>query len=141
MLRTPVYVGRHPAMVCGPAIIFFPCRDHLMACGLTGIVCFKTETTDTAEARISRLEQLIEKIGARGYDACAKIGRPLNTDYLAGDAAADDAVAMVGNLKSTELFTAIFTSKILQARLSAASAAIRQLIDAETAARHVGGSE
>ncbi len=133
MAQTPVYLGRHPATVSGPAVIFFPCSDHLLACGLTGIVCFKTETKDTAEARISHLEGLIQKIGERGHDACAKQGRPLDADYLAGDAAVGDTVATAGKLKSMDVFAAIFTSKSLQARLAVASAAIKQLIETETA--------
>jgi hypothetical protein len=43
-LQTPVYIGRHPGRVPGPALIFFPCTPNTAACGLAGIVAVKRAT-------------------------------------------------------------------------------------------------
>jgi glutamine---fructose-6-phosphate transaminase (isomerizing) len=134
IFQTHVYLGRHPATVRGPALIFFPCPDHTLACGLTGIICFKTEPTETAQGLISRLTELGKKIGDCGHNACIQKECALNTDYLAGDAAVTDLAATVEKFKSIGCFSRIFTDKTLQAQLSASSLKIRQLIDAETAA-------
>jgi glutamine---fructose-6-phosphate transaminase (isomerizing) len=134
IFQTHVYLGRHPATVRGPALIFFPCLDHTLACGLTGIICFKTEPTETAQGLISRLAELGQKIGDCGHDACIQKECALNTDYLAGDAAVTDLAATVEKFKSIGCFSRIFSDKTLQAQLTASSLKIRQLIDAETAA-------
>ncbi len=131
-LRARIFLGKHPGTVRGPAIILFPCHDLLLACGLTGIVCFKTGPADPTEDRITSLEELAHTIGDRGHDLCTGFGLSLKDDYLGGDAAVSDLVDTIGRLKNIDLFAEIFSDKTLQARIGDVSSKIKRIIQAET---------
>lgn len=133
LLRARIFLGKNPGTVRGPAIILFPCHDLLLACGLTGIVCFKTGPADSTEDRITSLEELAQTISDHGHDLCMGLGLLLKDDYLGGDAAVGDLVDTIGRLKSIDLFAGIFSDKTLIARIGDVSSKIKRIIQAETA--------
>jgi glutamine---fructose-6-phosphate transaminase (isomerizing) len=127
-----VFLGKHPGTVRGPAIILFPCNDLLLACGLTGIICFKTKTTAPVEDQITSLEKLTRAIGDHGHDLCTGRNLSLKEKYLGGDTAIGELVDRIIQLKNLDPFAGIFGDKILQVRLIDVSSEIKRIIQTET---------
>jgi glucosamine--fructose-6-phosphate aminotransferase (isomerizing) len=128
-----VFFGKHPGTVRGAAIILFPCNDLMLACGLTGIVCFKTGTTEPVGDQISSLEKLTRAIDDHGHDLCTERKLTLKEKYLGGDVAVGELVDRGRRLNNIDPFAGIFSDKTLQARLADVSSEIKRIIEAETA--------
>lgn len=61
-----IFVGRNPAYICAPAIIFFPLMPFQLNCGFAGLMTFKFKQKLTELTADIELEQLWEKIRSRG---------------------------------------------------------------------------
>src|SRR4030042_3335140 len=61
-----IFVGRNPAYIYAPAIIFFPLMPFQLNCGFAGLMTFKIKQKLTELTADIDLEQLWEKIRSRG---------------------------------------------------------------------------
>ncbi|HUN54054.1 MAG TPA: SIS domain-containing protein [Smithella sp.] len=78
-----VFVGKHPASVSGPAIIFFPVTDSQLNCGFAGLMTFRSnKKTEAFNADIT-LTELWEKIKISGLKKTLSGGMTVK-DYLHG---------------------------------------------------------
>jgi len=107
-----IYFGRHVSGVPDNSIVFFPCSENILFCGLAGIVSFKKKKTggsiDTA-----CLNDMVKKIEARGYSELSLV-----SDYLGGEKHIASLMQEVRALKEQSRFYDIFKSKDLQNELS-----------------------
>ena len=112
-----IYFGRHVSGVPDNSIVFFPCSENTLFCGLAGIVSFKKKKTggsiDTA-----CLNDMVKKIEAHGYSDCTNSELSLVSDYLGGERRIASLMQAVRALKEQSRFYDIFKSKDLQNELS-----------------------
>ncbi|HUV50959.1 MAG TPA: hypothetical protein VMW78_08075 [Anaerolineae bacterium] len=51
-LLAEVYFGKNPASVPGNSLVFFPCSENILFCGLAGIVSINRENVSIPVARV-----------------------------------------------------------------------------------------
>ena len=84
-LSAEVYFGRHTSDVTDGSIVFFPCRDNILCCGLTGIVSFKKKNKTDSRIDINSLKDMLIKIQELCYANCRKNELNLEDHYLGGE--------------------------------------------------------
>ncbi|MDP4726193.1 MAG: hypothetical protein NWS07_02780, partial [Desulfobacterales bacterium] len=55
-----IYFGRSLARVPAGAVVFFPCRPTLLACGLAGIVAFKKKKKRSQPVDLEEMARSVE---------------------------------------------------------------------------------
>ena len=61
-LLADVYFGKHMSGVPDGSMVFFPCRDNVLCCGLTGIVSFKKKNKTDSRIDITSLKDMLKKV-------------------------------------------------------------------------------
>ena len=84
-LSAEVYFGRHTSDVTDGSIVFFPCRDNILCCGLTGIVSFKKKNTQQNHIDINTLKDMFKNIQDLCYANCSRDDLNLVDYYLGGE--------------------------------------------------------
>jgi len=72
-LPAEVYFGRHRSNVPDRSIVFFPCQENILGCGLTGIVAFINNKKTDRQFDAACLDEMVEKIKAHGYTYANKM--------------------------------------------------------------------
>ena len=129
-LWTGIYFGRAIESVPPGSIVFFPLQATRFCCGLAGIVSFKPKEIQTPDW--SAIDSAIGEIGKRGYDACCKDGRPIDSEYLMGDGKVNKLLASVRLLKNLDAFYTVFSRKPLQDQLAHFQERLAGIIRQET---------
>ncbi len=132
-----IYFGRSLAGVPAGAIVFFPYRPSLLACGLTGIVTFKRKTKQSPPVDLAEMARTVETVVRHRLAAClAEPGIPADR-YLGGNALTG-LLALARGLRIRENFCALYADAERQAsikaivqRLNAISAEDSRLLVAE----------
>ena len=134
--RRPVYWGRHLGRLPEDAIVFFPVRPELAACGLAGIVAFKG---GPAEGRsvggLDALEALLTSCADKGLSTCLRKGLPLKEVHFGGEGHIQDIRRISEDFKEKTAFYQLFRRpenrsrlKQLEERLNAIIAEDRQVL-------------
>ncbi len=131
-LKTRLYYGKHPASVPDKSVIFFPCADNVLDCGLVGIVCVKQDNKTGSGFQMPDFDQIEKTISQNTYVQCIKKDLPLARHYLGGDQAVEKLLASVRALKYINAFFAIYNDKDFQNRLQSLHAALQAAIDTES---------
>ena len=63
-LLADVYFGKHMTSVPNHSIVFFPCHERILCCGITGIVSFKNKKEADDHADLPFLNGMLEKLEA-----------------------------------------------------------------------------
>jgi len=125
-----IYFGRHMAGVPDNSIVFFPCSENILFCGLAGIVSFKKKKTG-GRVDAACLDDMVKKIEAHGYSDCINKELSLVSDYLGGERHLISLMQAVRALKEKEQFCDIFKSKVLQNELSELARRLLCVVNAE----------
>ena len=80
-----IYFGRHIASVPNRSIVFFPCQDNILSCGLIGVVSFKNKKKSAGSVNLSSLNDRIKKIESQGFNECGPKDDSLLKNYIGGD--------------------------------------------------------
>ncbi len=99
-----LYFGRHMASVPNRSIVFFPCHDSILNCGLIGIVSFKNKKKTAGSVNLSSLKGRIKKIENHGFNECGSKDDSLLKNYIGGDDNIASLLKEVRDLKNDELF-------------------------------------
>ncbi|MFP4474213.1 MAG: SIS domain-containing protein [Desulfatibacillaceae bacterium] len=113
-LRTPVYLGRHPGQLEGPALVLFPCTPAILACGLAGFLAYKDgkgDAPDVTPAGIARSLGVLETTGSR---QCRAAGRDFRQTYLGGEGYLRDLWRKCRALKRNDTFAVLMTDRAMQ---------------------------
>jgi glucosamine--fructose-6-phosphate aminotransferase (isomerizing) len=99
-----LYFGRHMASVPNRSIVFFPCHDSILNCGLIGIVSFKNKKKTAGSVNLTSLKGMIKKIENHGFNECGSKDDSLLKNYIGGDDNIASLLKEVRDLKNDELF-------------------------------------
>jgi len=132
ILQTDVYFGRHLSRIPNRAIVFFPCRDNTLCCGLTGIVSFNKKNKTGGRVDISVLNGLLKKIEAQRFHDCRQNKSCFKDHYLGGQGEIDALLHATHRLKESESFYSCFIDKQSQNELSKFAERLSALVDSES---------
>lgn len=131
-LQATVYVGRYPDQVPPGAVVFFPCRQTLLCCGLSGLVAVKSAAPTTGSLDTDSLGERISQMEKKGLGACLENDLPLDSHYLSGKVAIDELLMSVRALKTADYFYQVYTQPSVQKKLAEFSERLtRTLADEE----------
>jgi len=132
LLQANVYIGKHLSLVPGGSLVFFPCRNTFLFCGLAGLVAFKHKKTADSVLDPSRLQQTVKRITAQNFTACSAKKLNLSRDYLGGDKQIGKLLAAARALKGNDLYRAVFESDVSQAVIKTLTDRLNSFIADET---------
>ncbi|MBU4388392.1 MAG: SIS domain-containing protein [Proteobacteria bacterium] len=127
-----VYFGRSPAVLPDNSIVFLPCSENILCCGIAGLVSFKRKEKKADHINIASLNDMAMKISIKGYMNCAQNNKSLIIDYLGGQELIASFLHSVQFLKGDDYFTECFAEKDIQDKLSKLSAHLNDIIDRES---------
>ena len=131
-LNSRIYIGKHPTSVPDKSVIFFPCADNVLNCGLVSIVCIKKGIDTEAHFQMPDFEKITTTISDHGYDQCLQKNLPLARHYLGGGQPVDELLTYVTALKRINAFFAIYNNKTLQKQLQSLYSTLQAFINKET---------
>ena len=132
-LTFPVYIGRYPGRVPGPAVILFPYLADRLSCGLTGIIAFN-RNTPAPVIDVPELNRLLDRIRARTFTTCAE--QPAGTFqdcYLDGADTVSKFLNAIRGLKQDAPFYSLFSDQKARENLAAMAETLAGLIAEESA--------
>ncbi|MBW1726114.1 MAG: hypothetical protein JRJ62_00770, partial [Deltaproteobacteria bacterium] len=130
-LFADVYFGRHMADLPDGSIIFLPCQDNMLCCGLAGIVSFKKKNKTDDRIDINSLKDMFIKIQDLCYENCRQNGLNLEDHYLGGEKQIAALFQNVRNLKCNDLFYNLFIHRNSQRELEKMADHFFEFIDKE----------
>jgi len=130
-LFADVYFGRHMADLPDGSIIFLPCQDNMLCCGLAGIVSFKKKNKKDDRIDINSLKDMFIKIQDLCYENCRQNGLNLEDHYLGGEKQIAALFQNVRNLKCNDLFYNLFIHRNSQRELEKMADHFFEFIDKE----------
>ena len=130
-LTAGVYCGKFTDRVPDGSIIFFPCRQTTLNCGIAGIVAFKNKKSTTDGLDLDSLEELIRQIEAGGYQSCQQ-NQQWHDCYLGGNDKIKALWRDVQALKTDAQFFAIFSAPKVQRRLQQMAERLADLTASES---------
>jgi glucosamine--fructose-6-phosphate aminotransferase (isomerizing) len=135
-LLSDVYFGRSTAGLPDNSIVFFPCSENILCCGIAGLVSFKRKEKKAGHINIASLNEMAVKIGEKGYLDCAQNNKSLINnyliDYLGGQKLIDSFLHSVQSLKADDYFAECFAGKDIQNEFSKLSDNLNDIIDRES---------
>ncbi len=131
-LDTRLYFGKHPASVPENSLIFFPCHNNILNCGLVGIVCVKNSKKSGSGFQMPDFEKLIAAILNHGYDQCIKKELLLSKNYLGGEEKVAELMMSVKSLKGIDAFFTIYNDNEIQRRLMSLNDSLQTIINKES---------
>ncbi|MDQ1330797.1 MAG: hypothetical protein QG578_1062 [Thermodesulfobacteriota bacterium] len=131
-LSAKVYFGKNPANVPCRSIIFFPCWENVLCCGLAGIVSFKKEKNDVPNTDLALMEDIIGKIEAHSFDLCIKNNSSVHDNYLCGGEILSSLLESVREFNRDEAFFELFISGKLQKKIKVLSERINSITASES---------
>ena len=126
-----VYFGRSSAGLPDNSIVFFPCSENILCCGIAGLVSFKGKKK-TDHIDLASLNEIALKIAEKGYMNCTLNNKSLIIDYLGSQELIDSFLHSVQSLKGDDYFAECFAGKDIQNELSKLSDNLNDIIDSES---------
>jgi len=130
--NTRLFVGKHPASVPDKSVIFFPCSDNILNCGLVGIVHVKKGKSTAAAFQMPDFKKLNTAILDSGYAHCIQKTLPLSSHYLGGEETVTALLKSVKSLTHIDNFFVIYNNIDYQNQLKSLSAPLKKAIDEES---------
>ena len=134
LLAANVYFGKHIDRVPDGSIVFCPCRQTVLCCGIAGIVAIKNKNSAPGRLDLGSLEDLVRQIETSDYPSCAQADRWKGC-YLGGREKLATLWRAVQALKTDAQFFDVFSDEkaqnqlqLLADRLAAITAADSDLL-------------
>jgi hypothetical protein len=77
------------------SVVFFPCHEHILSCGITGIVSFKDKKEADDHADLAVLNGMLEKLEVRRFENCKQNDLCFKDHYLGGKGHVDSLLQAV----------------------------------------------
>ena len=142
-LSTNVYFGKYMAGVPDGSMVFFPCHNNILCCGLTGIVSFKKKKKTEGRIDIASLNGMLKKIEDNCYANCRQNDLNFKNHYLGGKKQIDAFFQKVRSIKCNGPFYNLFIHQDIQDELAKFSNRLSEVVDTEEKflADHMGHLE
>jgi glucosamine--fructose-6-phosphate aminotransferase (isomerizing) len=139
-LFADVYFGKHMNVVPSHSIVFFPYRENILSCGITGIVSFKSRKPPENHSGFSVLNGMIDKLEACLFGNCKQDNLRFKDHYLGGGEHVDSLLRAVRGLKRNDVFFTFFIDPNIQNELSDFARRLSMVVDSESKylAEHLG---
>ena len=131
LLQADVYFGKHIHQVPDGAIVFFPCRETILCCGIAGIVAFKNKPVMRQHFDLESLENRARQIEAGGHQSCQQTDA-WNECYLGGAETINALWRGVQILKTDTQFFSVFSDEKAQKYLEQLANRLSATIETET---------
>lgn len=132
LLSAKIYFGRTITRVPDNSIVFFPYSQHILFCGLAGIIAYKSSNDKNTDFDIPSLNDTIRKIQKNNHKKCILKDLSLHSDYLGGQELIKSLLKKVQRLKNGNPFYMIFSSKNNQEDISKLSKRLTELLESES---------
>jgi glucosamine--fructose-6-phosphate aminotransferase (isomerizing) len=126
-----IYLGRSLARVPAGAIVFFPCRPTLLACGLAGIVAVKQNKKASQTVDLEEMARAVETVARHHLADCLERPGDPAGGYLGGDAPSR-LLAAASRLKQSENFCAVYADVEKQAAIKDIAGRLAGIIDEDS---------
>lgn len=126
---TPVYFGKSLKTIACGSLVFFPCTDVFVCCGLAGIVAYKKKEK-AGQNPVSDISNAVLDLKKHSLDNCLAQKWSLDQTYLGGDDLKKLA-ANIQNLKNPANFFSLYTSLEDQKSLRKTADQLDKLVRAE----------
>jgi glutamine---fructose-6-phosphate transaminase (isomerizing) len=117
LVRLPIYWGRCPAGLNGPALILFPFSNLNLCCGLAGLISIKHASPPYTADDITCLQSLFDRIHARPLTLCLQDGAALKDSYLGGTEPLDRLYTLSCALKQEDRFLSLYADAAAQRQI------------------------
>jgi len=131
LLETNVYFGKYVDRVPNGSIVFFPCRQTMLCCGIAGIVAFKNKPKERHNFNFKSLTEMARALEASGYQSCKQTDL-WNDCYLGGSEKIDALWRRVQALKTDARFFSVFSDEKAQNQLERLANHLGAIIQTET---------
>ena len=130
-LHAEVYFGKHLSGVPNRSIIFFPYRENLLGCGLTGIVSYKNKKQADDQVSVGSLKEIFKAIEAHQFIICKNNKMNFDNCYLGGKTLIESLLQSVRALKSEGHFYNLFINEETLKELAEFAGRLAETIDSE----------
>ena len=131
-LLADVYFGKHMTIVPNHSVVFFPCQENMLCCGITGIVSFKNIKAADDHVDLAVLNGILEKLEVHRFENCKQNNLCLKDHYLGGRGHVDSLLQAVRKLKRNGAFYDFFTDDKSQNELSGFARRLSSVVDSES---------
>lgn len=127
-----VYFGKHMSGVPNHSIVFFPCHENILCCGITGIVSFKNKKVADDHANLDVLNSMLEKLEVRRFENCKQNNLSIKDHYLGGKQQVDSLLQAARTLKRNGVFYDFFKDDKSQNELASVARRLSNVVDSES---------
>ena len=131
LLKANIYFGKYVDCVPDGSIVFFPCRQTMLCCGIAGIVAFKNKSKARHHSNFESLEEIVRQMEASGYRTCQQTDS-WNDGYLSGSEKIDALWHQVQTLKTDGPFFSVFSDEKAQSQLKRLANDLKTIIQTES---------
>ena len=129
-LNATVYFGKYVGRVPEGAIVFFPCRQTTLACGIAGIVAYKNKPAGPGDFDLALLKEMVRQIENSG---CQSAGQTAGRkDRYPGDETIEKLWRNVQALKTEAQFFSVFSDQEAQKQIKQLADSLTAVIENET---------
>ena len=134
-----VYFGKHINSIPDGSIVFFPCRQTVLCCGIAGIVACKTKPKGRQDPNLESLEEMVQGFKATGFQSCQQTHQ-WNDNYLCGSEKINGLWRQVQVLKADAQFFSVFSDEKAQNQLKQLADRIAEIVQTESdlLTQHIG---
>jgi len=123
---TGIYFGRHLNNVPDNALVFFPCSDTLLCCGIAGIITVKRKAHE-ASLETDALQETAEHMTLHDFTTCESQSLDLTDHYLGGQQRIDAFLQNVQRLKEDDRFATLYTDEAAKTQIVAIAKRLAEL--------------
>jgi glucosamine--fructose-6-phosphate aminotransferase (isomerizing) len=131
VLKANVYFGRYIGRVPKGSIVFFPCRQTMLGCGIAGIVAFKNKPAKRSDFNLDLLKDMARQVEAGSRESSLQDGR-FNDRYLGDSANIEKLWQSVRAIKTEAQFFSVFSDEKAQKQIERLADSLAAVIEAET---------
>ncbi len=126
-----IYFGRHLSSVPDRSIVFFPCCENILCCGLAGIVSYKNKKKTVGPVDVRSLNNMVEIIEKHRFTDCKQDDLCFKNHYLGGKKIVETLFKAVRTLKCKDHFYNFFIKRENQKELTDLADRISEIINTE----------
>ena len=131
VLKANVYFGRYAGRVPGGSIVFFPCRQTMLGCGIAGIVAFKNQPARRSDFRLELLNDMVRQVEA-GSRQLPRQNDGFSDCYLGGSATIEKLWQSAQAIKTEAQLFSVFSDENAQGEIERLAERLSAVIEAET---------